>query len=374
MKKVKINFIITCFDKEAYWPYLKSILNGYRGIEPNICLVYNGNDENFECDVRIKNRGHQLGEYDLIKAGHAFHKEKNPDVKFYIKLAVDSWLLNEEVILDIYDLMINRYKVPYGGNYWNTKTQLSTDIFFLNTIDVDILDLFKIEDQHNETKALSEGRINVESLLHRAVAAVGGNFYLIRAREPVHPNNREICPRLCWTMSHDLNENIRYLNYFNEFYPLRQINHCYEVLCAKESDLNKYFPKIKECASECETVCELNSRGVSSWAILAGRPKKLAIHPADITGDLEAISLAAKSVGIEVIIVNDPEEMLEKDQDMLYIDIFNDENSLKRILEKAKPKIKKYIVIHNLLIKELDGWGLEMYDLGDKGLSVFKKK
>jgi hypothetical protein len=375
MNKIKVNFIITCFDKENYWPYLKEIIKGYKNIESNICLAYNGVDENFECDVRIPNRGHQLGEFDLIRSGYEFLKEKHPEVQFFIKLAVDTWPLNEEFLLRVHDLMTNRHKVGYGGNFWNTKNQLSTDIFFANVAEGNIFDFFKIEEQNNETQEILDGKIIVENLMYRAVAAIGGNFYLIREREPVHPNNRDNCHRLCLVMSHDINENIRYLEYFKKEYPLSQIKHCYNVLCAKDSDINKHLPTIKALVDECETVCEVGSRGVATWAVLAGEPDSVVSYVESITDQARShLSDAAKTAGINLEIFSGSEMITDRSYDMLFVDAIHNELSLRHVLDSLKDQIKKYIVIHNETIKKLDGWVLKSQVSENNGLTIFQKE
>ena len=47
-KKEKINFIITCYNREQYWEYLEKILKSYKIIDANYFLVYNGIDPNFD--------------------------------------------------------------------------------------------------------------------------------------------------------------------------------------------------------------------------------------------------------------------------------------------------------------------------------------
>ena len=70
---MEINFIITCFDKEEYWSHLKEILDSFSKIKPNYVLVYNGENENFICDARLKNevnagRGNRAHEHACLYA------------------------------------------------------------------------------------------------------------------------------------------------------------------------------------------------------------------------------------------------------------------------------------------------------------------
>jgi molybdopterin-guanine dinucleotide biosynthesis protein A len=129
----EINFIVTCFNKELYWPYLKQIIESYQHIKPNIVLCYNGIDENFkkEANIVIENTGHQHGEASLILKGLEY-AERHFSSNLFVKLSIDSWLLKEDVILDIFNHM-EQNNICYAGNFWNTNHQLSVDIFFINT-------------------------------------------------------------------------------------------------------------------------------------------------------------------------------------------------------------------------------------------------
>lgn len=53
---MKINVIITCYNKETYLPGLLSVLKEYTLIEPIIIVGYSGKNE-LQCDFRIENPG-----------------------------------------------------------------------------------------------------------------------------------------------------------------------------------------------------------------------------------------------------------------------------------------------------------------------------
>lgn len=65
-----VNFIITCYNREDYWPYLKKILQSYKIIKPNIAYCYSGDNQNEICDFKCKNRGHVEGDTDLMIGGY----------------------------------------------------------------------------------------------------------------------------------------------------------------------------------------------------------------------------------------------------------------------------------------------------------------
>ena len=212
-KKEKVNFIITCFNREDYWKYLKQILDNYKSIESNYIITYNGKNPDPNGVYVGPNRGHSLGEYDCIIKGYNILKS---DSHRWIKLSVDSWLLNEEKILDIFHNM-EKTQSGYAGHFWNEPNRdISTDIFFVDTRFGNIFDLMRKKEFpfFENNKYLEEG---VYQLLKKNNIKI----YLIEERNPIHWENREICKKLNWTMSHDLEKNIEYVkktlnkNFFN---------------------------------------------------------------------------------------------------------------------------------------------------------------
>jgi hypothetical protein len=202
-KKEKVNFIITCFNRGDYWEYLKQILNNYKLIDANYILSYNGESPDPDGIYVGPNRGHSLGEYDCIIKGY---DSLESDSHRWIKLSVDSWLLNEEKILNIFHNM-EKTQSGYAGYFWNEPNRdISTDIFFVDNRFGNIFEIMKEKEfpffEHN--KYLEQG---VYHLLNENDVKI----YLIEERNPIHWENREICEKLNWTMSHNLNENIEYV-------------------------------------------------------------------------------------------------------------------------------------------------------------------
>lgn len=222
---MNVNFIITCFDKENYFPYLKKIIDSYKKISPKIVLCYSGDDGNFDCDVRIKNlinggRGnnhHQHAclyadsDYDLTISGYNYLK--NNKVTNWIKLSVDSWLIDEDKIIEIFN-QLKLQDCVYAGNKWYSFINLSTDIFFANTENVDIFEDLK---KYGKTFLdwLYDQKIptGFENLMRYIV--IPHNYLIINDREPLEADKtRWMCPELGWAMSHDLSTNILfYENY-----------------------------------------------------------------------------------------------------------------------------------------------------------------
>lgn len=134
----------------------------------------------------------------------------------------------------------------------------------------------------------------------------------------------------------------------------------YERVKNTPSDINEHLEKIKEIASECESFVEIGVRGVvSTWAILAGKPKYLLsidIVPCPVDGIKEAALLqgtifefkVADSLKIEL----DP-------VDGILIDSYHNYDQLKKELLYHGNKAQKYIIFHDTTSFE---WYGESYD------------
>jgi hypothetical protein len=231
----EINFIITVYDKEAYWPYLKNVIDSYKKIKSNYILCYSGEDNNFQCDIKRKNvinggRGNNHHEhscpyvdmdYNLILDGYNLLKENG--VKDWIKLSVDSWLLDENKILQIFNFLENNQCV-YGGNYWYTHINLSTDIFFVNTRDHNIFnDLYTYGPKFLDWLYYNKIPTGLENLMRYIV--IPYNHAIIMDREPMSADGtRWLCSKLGWCMSHDLGTNIEFLKkYQSDDIPVNMI-------------------------------------------------------------------------------------------------------------------------------------------------------
>lgn len=224
----EINFIITVYDRENYWPHLKNILDNYKKIKSNYVICYSGENKDFKCDIKIKNlinggRGddHHPNstpyvdmDFLLTIAGYEFLKKNN--VTNWIKLSVDSWLIDEDKVIEIINFLENNNCV-YGGNIWYSHINLSTDIFFVNT---KIKNIFEDMKTHGQKFLdwLYEKKIptGLENLMRYIV--IPYDHAIIMDREPIDANlTRWMCPKLGWCMSHNLDTNLKFLvNYISD--------------------------------------------------------------------------------------------------------------------------------------------------------------
>jgi hypothetical protein len=192
---MQVNFIITCFDKESFVDLAVKTITSYKKISPRICLAYNGKDEKFKCNVRIPNRGHQQGDLDLTLAGYEnlLHNE----IFRFVKIGADTCLLDEDIIISIFDDMA-RKRCGYAGNNWHEgQTSLATDIIFADLR------------FGNAFEGLTlKGYPAYEWAMYGQCEKRKIKAMIIKDRVPVHPDNRNECEKLKWTMHHELDKNI----------------------------------------------------------------------------------------------------------------------------------------------------------------------
>lgn len=141
-----------------------------------------------DCDYRCDNPGLSAGDGKMICGG--FNALKNNGIHRWIKLSVDSWLCNEQVIFTLLDLMDSK-KLHYIGSDWD-KTGFSTDIMFADSI-------FMNEFVNNITNIKLEK--HCKNIAHKL-----GFYHIIPNR------GRSLNTTLGWTMQHDLKKNLEFLN------------------------------------------------------------------------------------------------------------------------------------------------------------------
>jgi hypothetical protein len=127
----------------------------------------------------------------------------------------------------------------------------------------------------------------------------------------------------------------------------------YKQLSETHSDINEHLSTLKKYTEECDTIVEMGVRRiVSTWAFLAGNPKKLVsldlYNPEKFGGNLQEVYDAIKSTGIDYSFVEQDSLKYEmKPCDLLFIDTFHDYLQLKKELNKHQGKVNKYIILHD---------------------------
>ena len=127
----------------------------------------------------------------------------------------------------------------------------------------------------------------------------------------------------------------------------------YNKLCAAPSDINEHLPTLKRYAEQSESIVEMGVRGiVSTWALLAGKPKILVSidieEPATYGGDIWEVYDAASEEGINFSFIKGSSlEITIPEVDFLFIDTLHFKDQLAQELERHHDKVKKFIAMHD---------------------------
>lgn len=124
----------------------------------------------------------------------------------------------------------------------------------------------------------------------------------------------------------------------------------YEYHKNTPSDINQHLSTIKRYAEQCDHVTEMGVRNVvSTWALLAAKPKKIVtidIMPRPI----EEAKMFAEEENIEFEFrLGDTanENFIIEETDLLFIDTWHIYEQLKREFELHANKSRKYIILHD---------------------------
>jgi len=123
--------------------------------------------------------------------------------------------------------------------------------------------------------------------------------------------------------------------------------------CNTVSDINEHLPTLRKYAEECEHVTEMGVRWITStWALLAGRPKKMIsydiLNPSHWGADIgEVISYATKEQLDFTFYQADVLTIEIEPTDLLFIDTVHNYIQLKNEFRLHADKVRKYIILHD---------------------------
>jgi len=139
----------------------------------------------------------------------------------------------------------------------------------------------------------------------------------------------------------------------------------YEKNCVTESDTNEHLPVLKKYSLKCDHVTEMGVRkAVSSWGLLAGKPKTMISYDVDYHPNIELLRGAAKEENISFEFIKEDVLNVEiENTDLLFIDTQHTYDQLKQELLLHSNKVNKYIIMHNTVT-----FGKIWADLTSKGL------
>jgi hypothetical protein len=119
------------------------------------------------------------------------------------------------------------------------------------------------------------------------------------------------------------------------------------------SDINEHLPVLKKYAEECDSIIEMGVRSiVSTWAFLAGNPKKLIsldlYNPNRFGGNLQEVYDSTFNTDINFEFVEQDSLTYSIDScDLLFIDTWHCYLQLKKELTRHHYNVKKYIILHD---------------------------
>ena len=164
------------------------------------------------------------------------------------------------------------------------------------------------------------------------------------------------------------------------------INQIYKKLCHIPSDINEHLPTLKQYASECRVIVELGMRdGVSTWALLAGKPKEMVsidiIFP-KVDIDLYKITRAE---GIEYYFWLGSSLEVKIPCDLLFVDTIHTYDQLSKELKLWGNHVEKYIILHdttsckeelepavNEFLEQNKQWSIDEVFENNNGLTILK--
>jgi len=133
----------------------------------------------------------------------------------------------------------------------------------------------------------------------------------------------------------------------------------YEALCATPSDINENLPVLKKYAEQSDFIVELGVRYiVSTWALLAGKPKQMLSvdieHPSIYGADIFEVYTAAAEQGTEFEFTQRSSlDIVLPEHDFLFIDTLHTKEQLSQELNLHSNKARKFIAFHDTHIAGL---------------------
>jgi hypothetical protein len=134
---------------------------------------------------------------------------------------------------------------------------------------------------------------------------------------------------------------------------MNEILEKYRQLSEIPSDINEHLVTLKKYTEECETIVEMGVRSIiSTWAFLAGNPKKLTsldlYNPTKFGGNLQEVYDAVNLTDIDFSFVEYDSLNYELEPcDLLFIDTWHCYLQLKKELTRHHSKVNKYIILHD---------------------------
>jgi hypothetical protein len=148
----------------------------------------------------------------------------------------------------------------------------------------------------------------------------------------------------------------------------------YDLYCKTPGDINEHLPTLKKYAEQSEVVTELGVRfGVSTWAFIEARPKKLIccdIHYTFFKPYEQAIKEKCLEYKIDFSFIPGDSLKIDIEQtDLLFLDTLHTYKQLHGELTRHADKTKKWIILH-----DTQTYGQEDESIYDHASDLVKNK
>ncbi len=138
---------------------------------------------------------------------------------------------------------------------------------------------------------------------------------------------------------------------------MSKIQEAYERLLNEPTDIKSHIPILRECAAGKRVVEFGTRRGVSTMAMLAGRPLELTTYDLVRTNDVDVMQAMAKAEGLTLNFVQADVDTLESIPpcDFVFADVHHNGNAVAINLRLAKAAGATKIASHDTEIFGLVG-------------------
>lgn len=130
----------------------------------------------------------------------------------------------------------------------------------------------------------------------------------------------------------------------------------YNLMCRNHNkisdDIYQHLPTLKKYSENLNHITEFGvRRGVSTWALLSGKPKKLVsvdLNAFFFNDMIDNVKKASTEMNVDFVFVENDTLKIEIEQtDLLFIDTLHTYQQLSKELKKHNHKVNKYIILHD---------------------------
>lgn len=125
------------------------------------------------------------------------------------------------------------------------------------------------------------------------------------------------------------------------------LDELFELVCGTPSDVWKHCPTLCALSQRCRHVTEFGTRyGVSTVALLAGRPKRLTTYDVQRRWTVDVLERVATDTRFQFC-QGDTTQIDIEPADLLFVDTKHTYAQLKRELDRHAEKSRRYLVFHD---------------------------